>query len=226
MSEAENSKLTICGDCSGKVSINAAACPHCGAPAERFQAAMPQENIEASVPTEQAQQDEPRSDKKYSLPGIRPESVFNRKTIDLVKVDKRKGLFYPIVSAINIIGYLIAMIIVLIVASLVFSATQSWVWTLLAAIVAVGFWGAFCIEPLILFAENRVYDVEIVFEDGETLRQSDGSASTRALPWHEFFFNAAELYAQQRELSETEFKIKAQSFLTLSEIKSRKVNFN
>ena len=151
--------------------------------------------------------------------------MLNQKTIDLVRVDKRKGLFYPIVSVINIVGYIIGFGILLAVAGLVFGSTQSLLWSFLAGIVAAGCWGAFCIDPLISFAENQVYDVEIVFEDGEIIRQSQGSASTRALPWHVFFMNAVDKYAQQRQLSDTEYKIKAQSFLTLSEITSRKVNF-
>lgn len=226
MADEENTNLTECLDCGAAVSRNAAACPHCGAPPNRFEPASEETELDSTLLTEQSTQKDTSQPNKYSLPCVEKDSILNKKTIDLVKVNKRKGIFYPVISIINIIGYGIGAILSLIAIGLVGAQTDSILFALLAGIIVWYVWAFFCTEPLIFFAENHVYDVDIVFEDGSIIRQSDGSKSTRALGWDEFFFRAVTRYGQQRELSETEIKIAAQSFLTLSEIKSRKVTFD
>ena len=143
--------------------------------------------------------------------------------IELIKIKKNSAKMVPASILSAIIGFIAVFVTLVLLVSLAgsFEMRSNIIVTvlfILSVIIGIVVWTV--LEDM---ARNRIYDVELIYADGHVVRQSDGSSTTRALPWHEFFRRAMNRYADQHDLSAADTLIKAQAFYDMSGIKSRKI---
>ncbi|MEM7493892.1 MAG: GYF domain-containing protein [Pseudomonadota bacterium] len=144
--------------------------------------------------------------------------------IELIKINKNSAKMVPASIACHVVGAIIGFVALIVITVVIRSSSDInpgiAIWTGIGGLIITWAIAATYLEEM---ARGRIYDVELIYADGHVVRQSDGSDTTRALPWHEFFRRAMNRYADQHDLSAADTLIKAQAFYDMSGIKSRKI---
>ncbi|MEM6901047.1 MAG: GYF domain-containing protein [Pseudomonadota bacterium] len=156
---------------------------------------------------------------------VKPEtSTTKADIIELIKINKNSAKMVPASILCHVIAAIIGFIALVVIMVVIRSSTDFGagiaLWMGLGGMVITWAFASTYLEEM---ARSRIYDVELIFADGQIGRQSEGSKTTRALPWHEFFRRAMIRYADQHNLSAADTLIKAQAFYDMSGIKSRKI---